>query len=76
MLRNIPYTTVYATKVNLNNSELGADTCQSQCLLCNTTKLTSMKQRIPLDELPPEHYIKGKVHLDEEQTEPTTNDNE
>lgn len=35
-----------------------------------------MKQRIPLDELPPEHYLKGKVHLDEEQTESNKNDNE
>ena len=33
-----------------------------------------MKQRIPLDELPPEHYLKGKVHLDEEQTESSKND--
>lgn len=37
MLRNIPFTMVYTTKVNFNNSELSADTCQSQRLLCNTT---------------------------------------
>ena len=37
MLQIVQITMVYTTKVNFNNSELSADTCQSQCLLCNTT---------------------------------------